>query len=110
LQNHRQTSVITMGKRTKRAQSKHDAQIKKTAKELENQGWDVKADIKGYEKPAPIGKDNRIPDIEAHKAGAGRIYEFETPETVESDKAQRATFKRSASQKKRTSYHEEVVE
>ncbi len=99
-----------MGKRTKSAQSKHNARVREIANALEKNDWTVKADLKGYEKPNPIGKEEKIPDIEAHKAGATRLYEVETPETVERDKDQRATFKRSASQKQRTSYHEEVVE
>lgn len=99
-----------MGKRTKSSQSKHDVRIKKIAKELEKENWDVKADVGGWEKPEPIGEKKRIPDIVAHKAGATRIYEVETEDTYERDKDQRATFKRSASQKRRTTYHEEIIE
>ncbi len=42
------------------------------------------------------------------KAGAEKIMEVETPDTIEKDKDQQATFRRRAGQKQRTSF--EVIE
>ena len=93
-----------MAKRSKRKQEKHDATVRKEANRLKREGWDVKADIPGFERPESIGKDRRVPDITATKAGAERIIEVETPDTVETDKDQQATFRRRASQKPRTGF------
>ena len=91
------------------AQSKHDMEVKEKANSLKRQGWKVKADVEGYERPDPIGKYKRIPDIQAEKAGARKIIEVETDDTMQRDKKQRETFQRSAAQRKRTSFEIEVV-
>lgn len=91
------------------AQSKHDIKVKEKANSLKRQGWKVKADVEGYERPDPIGKYKRIPDIQAEKAGARKIIEVETSDTTQKDKKQRETFRRSAAQQKRTSFEIEEV-
>jgi len=93
-----------MAKRTKKKQSQHDSRVKKIAKNLERDGWNVQADILGFNQPDPIGKNNLIPDITAQKKGAKRIIEVETPETINKDKKQHETFRRSASKQKRTKF------
>ena len=81
----------------------HDRKVRQIARELKNQGWNVKADVRGYKKPTPIGKDRKRPDVEASKAGNRRIVEVETPRSLVDDKRQISTFVRHAAQKKRTS-------
>lgn len=89
-------------------QSKHDVKVKEKANSLKKQGWKVKADVKGYDRPDPIGKYKCIPDIQAEKAGARKIIEVETKDTMQKDKKQQETFRRSAARRKKTSF--EIVE
>jgi hypothetical protein len=71
---------------------------------MEGEGWTVQADLPGYDRPDPIGKDKHVPDIVATKTGARKIIEVETPETMEADKKQHEAFRRSAARKKRTAF------
>jgi hypothetical protein len=98
-----------MAKRTAARQTKHDAKVKQIAKQLQGQGYKVKADLPGYPSPTPIGKGRRVPDIEAKKGARRKIIEVETPETVKSDKEQHAAFRRSAAQRPNTSFNMEVA-
>jgi len=91
------------------AQSKHDVKVKEKANSLKRQGWKVKADVKGYDRPDTIGKYKRITDIQAEKAGARKIIEVETKDTMKRDKKQHETFRRSAAHRKRTSFEIEEV-
>lgn len=93
-----------MAKRSSFGQNKHDATVKRVAENLRRKGWKVNADIEGFEQPAPIGKNGKIPDIVVRKSGAKRIIEVETPETIVKDKDQHETFRRSAAQQRRTSF------
>ncbi len=53
---------------------------------LNGDNWKVKADLEGYEKPSPIGKDY-LPDVQAEKKGClTRICEVVTPEMFEGNK------------------------
>lgn len=81
--------------------SEHDKEVRRIAKKLEREGWTVKADLEGYEKPSPIGKYKRIPDIEATKPGSRRIIEVEG-ETE--DPQQIRSFRQSAKQRPRTRF------
>jgi hypothetical protein len=99
-----------MAKRTASRQTKHDAKVKQIAKQLQGQGYKVRADLPGYPSPTPIGKGKKVPDIEAKKGGRRKIIEVETPETVERDKEQHSAFRRSAAQKSNTSFKIEVAE
>ncbi len=92
-----------MSKRNKTTE--HDKAVRKKANELKKEGWKVKADIPGFEKPSPVGRNELIPDIEATKAGAKRLYEIETPESMIPDKKQREVFRRHAKNKPRTTFH-----
>lgn len=99
-----------MAKRSPKDQTKHNAKVRQIANQLKKEGWQVEADhIPGFDNPTSIGKENRIPDIVARKRGAERIIEVETSDTMEKDKKQQETFRRSAAQKKRTSFHIEEV-
>ncbi|MFW6132213.1 MAG: hypothetical protein ACOC5F_06425 [Candidatus Aminicenantaceae bacterium] len=93
-----------MPKRSPRKQSEHNSKVRNIARKLKREGWHVQADISGFDKPDPIGNKNMIPDITAQKRGAKKIIEVETPETMEKDKKQHETFKRSAGQQKRTKF------
>ena len=99
-----------MAKRSAAKETKHDTKVSQIAKQLGKQGYDVKADLSGYPRPTPIGKDKKRPDIEAKKGAKRRIIEVETPETIERDKKQLSTFRRSAAQKSNTSFKIEVAE
>ena len=82
----------------------HNQAVRKLASQLKNEGWQVKVDLPKRKQPDPIGKDGRIPDIQATKRGRTKLVEVETPSTVNSHKQQASTFRRSAAQKKNTSF------
>lgn len=89
-------------------QSKYDVKVKEKANSLKMQGWKVKADVGGYDRPDPIGKYKRIQDIQAEKAGARKIIEVEIEDTMQRDKKQQGVILKSAAHRKRTSF--EIVE
>ena len=94
-----------MAKRGSRRQKKHDQKVRKLVKGLERKGWkQIKAQLKSYEQPDAIGKNKRIPDIEARKAGVTRLIEVETEDTMQRHKKQHEVFRRSAAQRKRTTF------
>ena len=97
-----------MAKRSPRMQSKHDTKVKEIANKLKRQRWKVKADIPEYDHPDPIGKYKHVPDIQAEKAGAKKLIEVETKDTIQKDKKQHEAFRKSAAQRKKTSF--EIVE
>ncbi len=80
----------------------HNKEVRREAKKLERQGWNVEADLPEYDTPEPIGKGGHIPDVVAKKRGATRIIEVDTPGNE--DPKQLAAFRRSAGQKKRTTF------
>ena len=96
-------------KRSKTSQSKHNKKVRSIAKSYQRKGWKVKADIPGFPKPTPIGKNDRVPDIEATRPGTRHLIEVETKETYEADKDQRAAFRKSAKKRRRTKYKEAIV-
>lgn len=93
-----------MAKRDSQQQTKHNEKVRQIAQKLESEGWNIQVDLPGHDKPESIGKHKRIPDIRATKAGAERLIEVETPETMQSDKKQHETFRRRAAQKPRTTF------
>jgi len=99
-----------MPKRSKKRQKAHDKKVLEIARKLRKQGYKVKADLPGFDKPEPIGKYRHIPDIVAKKRGREVIYEIETPETLKRDKKQHETFRKSASHKKGAKFRLIVVE
>ena len=68
--------------RSKRSQSKHDAEVKRTAAKFKEQGFDVKADLRGFSRPDTIG--GYRPDVVATKGRQREIVEVETPDSVDS--------------------------
>ena len=93
---------MTKARRTDREQSSHDRKVRQVSRELKKEGYTVRADIKGYKQPRPIGKSRVKPDIVATKSGSTRIIEVETPKSLTRDKEQIKTFIRSAAHRKRT--------
>ena len=99
-----------MAKRSAAKQTKHNTKVNQIAKRLQRQGYKVKADLPGYPQPTSIGKGKKVPDIEAKKGAKRKIVEVETPETIKRDKEQHTTFRKSAAQKRNTSFEIEVAE
>ena len=93
-----------MPKIPKHVKGSHDTAVRKLASQLKNEGWQVKAALTNRKQPDPIGKDGRIPDVQATKLGRTKLIEVETASTVKSHKEQASTFRRSAAQKKNTSF------
>jgi len=89
--------------------SKHDQKVKTEAVKLKRQGYNVQADIPGFEKPDGIGKDNYVPDIVAKKTSSTKIIEVETPTSLNKDKDQQTAFKRSAAQQRGTTFEIKVT-
>jgi len=85
-----------------------DRKVRELARQLKRQDYNVKADgIRGYSRPAPIGKERKRPDIEATKGSVRKIIEVETPRSLGADKEQLKTFTRHAAHKTGTRF--EVV-
>ncbi len=93
-----------MDKKPNRSQTTHNRKVQRISRELTKDGYSVKADVRGYKKPHPIGKSRSRPDIVAKKSGHTRIIEVETPTSLIRDKEQLKTFVRSAAQRSRTSF------
>ena len=90
--------------KTNRTLSTHDRKVRQVARELEKQGYTVRADIRGRKQPHPVGPSKLVPDIEAIKDGRRKIVEVETPTSLKTDKEQLKAFARYASQKKGTAF------
>lgn len=99
-----------MFKRSKPKQTEHDRKVRSLANGLKKKKYKVEADVTGFKEPRSIGKNNRIPDIVASKGGRKRIIEVETPSSMKTDKGQHSTFRRSAAQRKNTTFRIEVTD
>jgi hypothetical protein len=83
--------MIKVKKNTGERQS-HDECVRAIADELKQNQWDVKANVKGAEKPSQIG--TFTPDIEATKKGClRRICEVVTERDFKGDKQAYIEFK-----------------
>ncbi len=93
----------------KKSKSKHDAEVKKIAKELEEKGFEVKADLPGFSKPDTI--QGLRPDIIAKKGKQQRIIEVETPESLKSarDLKQQEAFRKEANKRRNTTFRRKVT-
>ena len=96
--------------RRDRSQSEHDNCVRANAEMLTNRGWNVQADLPGFDQPDPIGKDDRVPDIYATLGDQAMIIEVETPSTAHSHHEQHSTFRRSAAQRENTEFEVIVTE
>lgn len=96
-----------MTKRTKTGQKKHDAAVLRSATWYENQGFDVRADLPGYDKPKKIS--GYIPDLIARKKKKEIIVEVETKDTNKQDKEQQEAFKEYADRKRSREFKKKIV-
>ncbi len=90
--------------RSRKSQSKHDAEVRAIARKLKKQDFDVKADIPGYMRPDTIRGFR--PDVVGIKGRQRKIYEVETEDSVDTarDKNQQKAFKQVAAQIKKTTF------
>jgi hypothetical protein len=96
--------------RSKKNQSKHNSQVRKEVKKLENAGYQVKADIPGYKQPDTIG--GYRPDYVANKGGKRILGEVETPDSVGTtrDQKQQKAFKQAAKRSKNTIFRRTLTD
>ena len=96
--------------RSKQSQSKHDAEVKRIAKELKEKGFDVQADVSGFPKPDTI--QGYRPDILAQKGKKKRIIEVETPDSLKSarDLKQQKAFRDEANKDEGTTFRRKITE
>lgn len=93
-----------MAKIPQHVSGSHDQAVRKLASQLKKEDWQVRADLPNRKQPDPVGKYNRVPDIQATKGGRTKLIEVETPSTANSHKGQASAFRRSAAQKKNTTF------
>jgi hypothetical protein len=98
-----------MARRSSKAQSQHDAEVKQTAKDLQDKGYKVAADVKGFPRPKTIGGVR--PDVVAEKGNERKIIEVETPESADSarDQRQQRAFRAAANRSKKTTFTRKVT-
>lgn len=79
--------------RSDEEKSEHNNMVEKIAKEYKRKGYDVDADLEGWDPPKNIGGVR--PDIRARRGGHETPLEVETPGTVSSkrDQKQHKSFK-----------------
>ena len=101
--------VTTMPRRSKQSQSAHDAEVRRTANEFKQKGFDVKADVPGFTQPDTIG--GYRPDVVATSGRQKKIVEVETTESAGSarDRKQQQAFGNAASRAKNTTFTRKIV-
>ncbi len=98
-----------MAHRSMTSQSKHDTAVRRIARGLKAQGYEVKADVKGYSQPRTFG--GYKPDVVAIKGRHRKIIEVETTESVLSarDISQQVAFRRIANHSQNTIFRRDIV-
>lgn len=86
----------------------HDSTVIALANKLENEGYEVMADVEGFSKPYTIR--GYIPDILAMKGAKVKIIEVETHGSYRKDINQRKVLKRFASLDKNMSFETVMTE
>lgn len=96
--------------RNKRSKSKHDAEVRRIAKELREQGHNVQADVRGFPQPKTIA--GYRPDVVAKKGSEKKIVEVETPDSVGNarDLAQQKAFRQGANRSKNPKFRRSVTD
>ena len=96
--------------RSKNSQTKHDREVRRQAHLLELQGYEVKADLKGFKQPETIG--GYRPDVIGKKGVNRQIVEVETTDSVDSarDRAQQQSFRKAADRSKKTTFRRKVTD
>jgi len=79
--------------RSTKGQSQHDREVRRIAKDYQQKGYDVEADIRGWKQPSTI--EGVRPDVIARKGSHETAVEVETRESVGSkrDEKQKEAFK-----------------
>jgi len=80
-----------MPKKKATKQNSHDESVRAIANELQQEKWDVKANVEGAEKPSKIGAFT--PDIDATKGGLRRICQVVSEKDFKGDKQAYIEFK-----------------
>ena len=80
----------------------HDDSVRRRAAGLKANGWKVRADVSGYERPSTLNGSR--PDIDATKGGQRRIIEVETRDSRNKDKSQQKNLRDFARSKKNTQF------
>jgi hypothetical protein len=95
--------------RSRKSQSKHDAEVRSIARKLEEQGYNVKADISGYQKPDTIRGFR--PDVVGTKGRERKIHEVETQDSLGSarDQKQQKAFRQAADKSKNTTFKRTIT-
>lgn len=96
--------------RSKKNKTQHDKKIADIAKKLQDQGYEVQADVSGFAQPDTIG--GYRPDINATKGSKRRIIEVETPDSVNSsrDVMQQKAFQQAAKRNQNTTFKRVVTD
>lgn len=94
-------------KRTKIGQKAHDTEVRKTANNLKEQGYNVAADIRGMKRPPIIS--GKIPDVIAEKGNKIKIVEIETEDSLIADIDQRRKFRNWSNKSKNRTFSTKVV-
>jgi peptidoglycan hydrolase-like protein with peptidoglycan-binding domain len=95
--------------RSKKTQSKHDSTVKKIASQLQKKGYEVQADIPGFQQPKTIS--GYRPDVVGTKGKQRQIVEVETPDSVDStrDVKQQKAFQQAANRSKNTTFKRKLT-
>ena len=96
-----------MAERTKTGQKQHDSGVHRWIRGRQKEGFKTKADLPRYKKPSKIG--GYFPDGWAKKGKIEKLLEVETSETLETDKEQRAAFRKWADQSPNRTFFTRIV-
>ena len=96
-----------MSKRTKTGQAKHDKAVLGSARSYQGLGYNVKADLPGYDRPKKIG--GYIPDVMATKGKKEKIVEVETKDSNKKDIDQHQAFKNYADRKSGREFRKKII-
>ena len=91
-----------MPKRSMRNQTCHNYSVLRRAAGLIANGWKVKADISGFQRPFTLNGSR--PDIDATNGKKRRIIEVETPESKRKDRLQHKNLRNFAKSQKNTQF------
>ena len=82
--------------------STHDRKVRQIVREMEKQGYQVSANVRGRMQPKPVGPSNYIPDIIATQNGQTVIIEVKTHSCWNQDEKQVKDLARYAAQENNT--------
>ena len=88
---------------TSTAASEH-RKVREIVRDLEKKGYSVQAEVRGRERPSPIGSTPWRPDIVATKDGQTLIVEVKTASSLPRAKQQQQAYARLAAQKADTTF------